>query len=279
MANEDITIQISSTPPDGLAHKSRKEEIEELPQYLKAVRTYPDGTVTGVIMEDTESVKDANTDKPQFVLNETGVLTDIKTYDNDGVWSNAQLSADNLPDGVITGLKVAEAVAGNGLTKDGDGNLALDASLSDLTVSPWAIIDFDTVTIPTQGNPVVVPIDTAATIKYGGGVTVSATGFTVPITGRYWVSMFGACVDISAANIVQMKLTGEASAVTGTVQQAAASALSLFIPAGGMVILNASTTYQFTIGRTSGVETSPVPQLNGADISSGACIEYRGVSS
>lgn len=276
MATEILYLQKASDTPENLPHKDRNSELDDVVQYVQVKRVYPDGTVVGVIMANEEDVKAANPDKPLFVLDSDGYLTDVKVYDNDGLWTSVQWSTANLLDGAVTGIKLADAIAGDGLTfttVDGVKTLHLSAALTDLAVSPWAIIDFDTVDIPIMSSTTTVPITTANT-RTGGDVTVTASGFTVPTAGMYKVDASLACVSVDTTDVVQLSLTGVNSAVIGTVQQASAGSISLWVPASGLVELAANTTYSFKVGRTTGSGGSP--QVNGADTSSQASVVYWG---
>lgn len=129
--SETITIQ-ASTPPSDLPHDTASAEVARLPDYLSGTVQRDDGTdyvVTSAAYKDAAGnagrvyiALDADTNEILAIQSKVG-----------GVWTNWMIGADSIADSAITPAKLAEAVAGAGLTRNSSSS-ALDVNVDGATL-------------------------------------------------------------------------------------------------------------------------------------------------
>ena len=102
--NEFYDIVVS-TPPADLPHDTAVAEIERLVEYLRVMKTSPDGTAR-VVMDPAELAD--NTDKIQIVTDELNNITAIKSFVS-GEWKTWLLDTGNLdPEALDTMLSIVD---------------------------------------------------------------------------------------------------------------------------------------------------------------------------
>ena len=120
MADNEYYGVVVTTPPAALPHKSRQAEIVELAEYLRVLRTSPDGT--NPIVQDSTKLGD-NTEKIYVETSTTtpNLITAIKSYVS-GVWTRWTIGGKDIdPDALGNGL----ILDGNNLDVNHDETFAL----------------------------------------------------------------------------------------------------------------------------------------------------------